>query len=299
MIRLILLLILLLQVVAGMAQEFNVQVQVITPQIQGTDRRVYEALQKSLYEFVNERKWTPYTFKPEERIEGSILITINDHPSSDEYRAKINVILQRPVYKTSYNSSLFNYADNDFKFRYVESQSLEYSDNTYTTNLTSVIAYYLNIFLALDADSFISMGGTLFYQKAQDIVNAAQSSNEPGWKAFESQRNRYWLVENYLNPSYTILRESLYKYHRLGLDVMADQIDQGRNSINESLENLRQVYRERPGLFILQLLLEAKRDEIINIYSKASPADQTKAVNILREIDPSNANKYQQILQNK
>ena len=299
MTRTILLLILFLQVATGMAQEFNVQVQVITPQIQGTDRRVYEALQKSLYEFVNDRKWSPYTVKPEERIEGSILITINDHPSSDEYRAKLNVILQRPVYKTSYNSSLFNYADNDFKFRYVEAQALEYSDNTYTSNLTSVIAYYLNIFLAMDADSFSSMGGTLFYQKAQDIVNAAQSSNEAGWKAFESQRNRYWMVENYLNPSYTKLRESLYKYHRLGLDVMADQIDQGRNSINETLENLRQVYRERPGLFILQLLLEAKRDEIINIYSKASPADQTKAVNILREIDPSNGNKYQQILQNK
>lgn len=299
MTRLILLLMLLLQVVAGKAQEFNVQVQVITPQIQGTDRRVYEALQKSLYEFINDRKWSPYNVKPEERIEGSILITISDHPSSDEYRAKINVILQRPVYKTSYNSSLLNYADNDFKFRYVESQSLDYSDNTYTSNLTSVIAYYLNIFLAMDADSYTSMGGTPFYQKAQDIVNAAQSSVEPGWKAFESQRNRYWLVENYLNPSYTVLRESLYKYHRLGLDVMADQIDQGRNSINESLDNFRQIYRERPGLFILQLLLEAKRDEIINIYSKASPADQTKAVNTLREIDPSNTDKYQKILQVK
>ena len=290
---------LLLQVVVGMAQEFNVQVQVITPQIQGTDRRVYEALQKSLYEFINDRKWSPYTVKSEERIEGSILITINDHPSSDEYKGKINVILQRPIYKTSYNSSLLNYADNDFKFRYVESQSLDYSDNTYTSNLTSVIAYYLNIFLALDADSFSSMGGTLYYQKAQDIVNAAQSSVEPGWKAFESQRNRYWLVENYLNPSYTQLRESLYKYHRLGLDVMADQIDQGRNSITESLDIYRQIFRERPGLFILQLMLEAKRDEIIKIYSKASPADQTKAVNILREIDPSNADKYQQILQIK
>ena len=290
---------LLLQVVVGMAQEFNVQVQVITPQIQGTDRRVYEALQKSLYEFINDRKWSPFTVKAEERIEGSILITINDHPSSDEYRGKINVILQRPIYKTSYNSSLLNYADNDFKFRYVESQSLDYSDNTYTSNLTSVIAYYLNIFLAMDADSFSSMGGTLYYQKAQDIVNAAQSSVEPGWKAFESQRNRYWLVENYLNPSYTQLRESLYKFHRLGLDVMADQIDQGRNSITESLDIYRQIFRERPGLFILQLMLEAKRDEIIKIYSKASPADQTKAVNILREIDPSNADKYQQILQIK
>jgi hypothetical protein len=299
MTRWVLLLILLLQVVGGTAQEFNVQVQVITPQIQGTDRRAYEALQKALYAFINDRKWSPYVVKPEERIEGSILITISDHPSSDEYRGKINVILQRPVFKTSYNSSLLNYADNDLRFKYVESQPLDYSDNTYTSNLTSVIAFYLNMFLGMDGDSFSSMGGSYFFQKAQDIVNAAQSSADPGWKAFESQRNRYWMAENYLNPSYSVLRESLYKYHRLGLDVMADQIDQGRNAVNESLDDFRRVYRERPGLFILQLLLEAKRDEIINIYSKASPADQTKAVNILREIDPANANKYQQILQNK
>jgi hypothetical protein len=299
MTRLILLLILLLQVVAGTAQEFNVQVQVIAPQIQGTDRRVYESLQKSLYEFINDRKWSPYVVKPEERIEGSILITISSHPSSDEYQGKINVILQRPVFKTSYNSSLLNYADNDLRFKYVDQQVLDYSDNNYTSNLTSVIAYYLNIFLGIDGDSFSSMGGTFFFQKAQDIVNIAQSSTDPGWKSFESQRNRYWMSENYLNPGYTALRESIYKYHRLGLDVMADQIEQGRNAINESLDDLRRVYRERPGLFVLQLLLEAKRDEIINIYTKASPADQTKAVNILREIDPANANKYQQILQKK
>jgi len=299
MTRLILLLILLLQVVAGTAQEFNVQVQVISPQIQGTDKRVYEALQKSLYELVNDRKWSPYVVKPEERIEGSILITISDKPANDQYHGMINVILQRPVYRTSYNSSLMNYVDNDFRFNYIESQSLDYADNTFTSNITSVIAYYLNIFLGMDADTFSNMGGSYFFQKAQDIVNTAQSSTDPGWKAFESQRNRYWMVENFLNPSYTALREALYKYHRLGLDVMADQIEQGRNAITESLDDLRRVYRERPGLFILQLLLETKRDEIINIYSKASPADQTKAVNILREIDPANANKYQQILQNK
>ncbi|MDP4289982.1 MAG: DUF4835 family protein [Bacteroidota bacterium] len=299
MTRLVLLLILLLQVVAGTAQEFNVQVQVIAPQIQGTDRRVFETLQKSLYEFVNDRKWSPYIVRPEERIEGSILITISEHPASDQFRGKINVILQRPVYKTTYNSSLLNYADNDFRFNYVESQPLDYSDNNYTSNITSVIAFYLNVFLGMDGDSFSSMGGTFFFQKAQDIVNAAQSSSDPGWKAFESQRNRYWMAENYLNPSYSVFREAIYKYHRLGLDVMADQIDQGRSAISESLDDLRRVYRERPGLFVLQLFLGAKRDEIINIFSKASPADQTKAVNILREIDPANANKYQQILQNK
>lgn len=281
------------------AQEFNFQVQVISTQVQGTDKRVYQALQTAVYQFVNERKWSPYVIKPEERIEGSILLNITDRPSTDEFRGKLNIVLQRPIYKTSYNSVLLNYVDNDFKFKYLESQPMDYAENTYTSNLTSTLAFYMNIFLGLDADTFSPNGGSFFYQKAQDIVNSAQGSGETGWKSFDGQRNRYWMAENMINPTYSAFREALYKYHRQGLDVMTEQIDQGRNAISESLDNFRRVYRERPGLFVLQLLLDAKRDEIINIYSKASPVEKTKAVNILREIDPANANKYQQILQSK
>ncbi len=295
----LLLFILFSSVLKVAAQEFNFQVQVVSTQVQGTDKRVYQALQTAVYQFVNERKWSPYVIRAEERIEGSLLINITDRPSSNEFRCKLNLVLQRPIYKTSYNSVLLNYVDNDFKITYLESQPLDYADNTYTSNLTSTLAFYINIFLGMDADSFSPMGGSFFYQKAQDIVNSAQNSGETGWKAFDSQRNRYWLAENMINPTYSAFREALYKYHRLGLDVMTEQIDQGRNAISESLENLRRVYRERPGLFALQLFLDAKRDEIINIYSKASPMEKTKAVNILREIDPANANKYQQILQTK
>ncbi len=295
----LLLIIVFFNVLVVSAQEFNFQVQVVSTQVQGTDKRAYQALQTAVYQFVNERKWSPYIIKPEERIEGSILINITDRSSSDEFRGKLNIVLQRPIYRTSYNSVLLNYIDNDFKFTYLESQPMDYAENNYTSNLTSVLAFYLNIFLGLDADSFSPMGGSFFYQKAQDVVNTAQNSGETGWKAFESQRNRYWLAENLINPTYSALREALYKYHRLGLDVMTEQIDQGRNAISESLDNFRRVYRTHPGLFALQLLLDAKRDEIINIYSKASPVEKTKVVNILREIDPANANKYQQILQSK
>lgn len=295
----LLLLILFSNVVVVSAQEFNIQVQVISTQVQGTDKRVYQALQTAVYQFVNERKWSPYVIKPEERIEGSLLINITDRPSSNEFRCKLNLVLQRPIYKTTYNSVLFNYVDNEVKFTYLESQPMDYAENTYTSNLTSTLAFYMNIFLGLDADSFSPMGGSFFYQKAQDIVNTAQNSGETGWKAFDGQRNRYWLAENMINPTYSAFREALYKYHRLGLDAMTEQIDQARNQISESLDNFKRVYRERPGLFVLQLLLDAKRDEIINIYSKASPLEKTKAVNILREIDPANANKYQQILQTK
>lgn len=278
------------------AQEFNVTLQVTSPKVEGTEKKIFETLQQELYDFVNNRKWTGYQFKPEERIEGTMLITIESR-SGEDFKGKMNVALRRPVYKSSYNSALLNYIDKDIEFKYVEFQPLEYSDNTFSSNLTSVIAYYLYIFLGIDGDSFARNGGTPYFEKAQNIVNMGQNAREKGWKAFESQKNRYWLVENYTNPTYSSLRDAIYRYHRLGLDQMSDDVETGRASINESLELLKKANREKPGLFILQLFLEAKRDEIINIYSQASPMDKTKAVNTLKEIDPSNASRYQKILE--
>jgi hypothetical protein len=210
----------------------------------------------------------------------------------------MNLALRRPVFKSSYNTTLFNYLDRDFDFKYVEFQALEYSDNVFTSNLTSAIAYYLYVYLGLDGDSFAKNGGSPYYAKAQNIVNMGQNAREKGWKAFESQKNRYWLIENLTNPAYASIREAMYRYHRMGLDLMADDVEAGRAGINESLELLRKANRERPGLFLLQLFLEAKRDELVNIYSQASPMDKTRAVNILKEIDPANSNRYQKILEN-
>lgn len=278
------------------AQEFNVTLQVTSPKVEGTEKKIFETLQQELYDFVNNRKWTGYQFKPEERIEGTILITIESR-SGEDFKGKMNVALRRPVYKSSYNSALLNYIDKDIEFKYVEFQPLEYSDNTFSSNLTSVIAYYLYVFLGIDGDSFAKNGGGPYFEKAQNIVNMGQNAREKGWKAFESQKNRYWLVENYTNPTYSSVREAIYRYHRLGLDQMSDDVETGRAAINESLELLKKANREKPGLFILQLFLEAKRDEIINIYSQASPMDKTKAVNTLKEIDPSNSSRYQKILE--
>lgn len=287
-------------IVAGSySQEFNVVVQVTSPQVEGTEKKIFETLQQELFDFVNNRQWSNYSFKPEERIEGTILITISERVSSDKFKARMNVALRRPVYNASYNTALLNYIDKDFEFTYVEFQPLEYNDNTYTSSLTSTIAYYLYLFLGLDGDSFSRMGGSPYYEKAQNIVNLGQNASEKGWKSYESQKNRYWLMENLTNPTYSSVREAMYKYHRLGLDVMAEDVETGRSAVNESLELLRKANRERPGLFVLQLFLEAKRDEIINIYSGASPMDKTNAVNILKEIDPSNSSRYQKILETK
>ena len=278
------------------AQEFMCQVSVNSPQVEGSEKKVFQSLQTQLYEFVNNRKWTNYIYKPEERIECSIMITVTERVSSDQFKGKVNVILKRPVYKTSYNSDLLNLVDKDFDFKYVEFEPLEYNDDAYTSNLTSMVAYYLYVMLGVDADSFSKLGGTLYYEKARAAVNAAQNSSDRGWKAFESLKNRYWLVENLLNNAYSPFRDGLYSYHRTGLDLMSENMDLGRSGVNDCLENLQKVNREKTGLYITQLFLDAKRDELINIYSQAAPMDKTKIVNMMKEIDPANSSKYQQIM---
>lgn len=281
------------------SQEFICQVSVNSPQIEGTEKKVFQTLQTELYDFINNRKWTNYIFKTEERIECSIMITVTERISSDQFKAKANIVLQRPVYKTSYNTNLLNLVDNDFDFKYIEYEPLVYSDDAFTSNLTSMIAYYLYVMLGYDADSFSKFGGTPYFEKARAVVNAAQNTPDRGWKAYENQKNRFWLVENILNSSYQPFREGMYTYHRTGLDLMSENMDMGRSGVNECLEGIQRVNREKTGLYIIQLFVNAKRDELINIYSQAAPMDKTKTVNILKEIDPANSSRYQQIMQQK
>ena len=290
--------ILVLSAVVTRAQEFICQINVSSPQVQASDKTVYSEMQQQLYEFVNNTKWTNYEFRQEEKIECTMMITVSDRISTDEFKGTINLQLRRPVYHTSYNSVLLNYVDKDFQFKYLEGQTIEFNENTYTSNLTSTVAYYIYMFLGLDFDSFSLNGGSPYYQKAQNIVNAAQNAPERGWKAFESLKNRYWLVENLMNSTYAPMREANYRYHRLGMDLLTENVDIGRQAIMESIDLLKKVNREKPGLFAMQLFLEAKADELVNIFSQASPMDKNRVVNILKEIDPANGQKYQKILTN-
>lgn len=278
-------------------QEFLCQIQVNSSQVEGTDKRVFESMRTALMEFANNRRWSNYDFKPEERIECSMVINVQDRPASDRFIATINIVASRPVYKTAYNTTLLNYVDKDFDFEYVEFQPMEFQENSYTSNLTSVVAYYLYIILGLDFDSFSEFGGNTYFEKAEQIVNAAQNSPEQGWSSFGNDRNRYWIIENYLNNAYSDLRKFSYEYHRKGLDAMADNAYEGRASISSALEYLSNVHEQRPGLFALQLTLDAKRDEIINIFSEGNPKEKTEAQNIMKEIDPANSSKYSKITQ--
>jgi hypothetical protein len=294
--NLVLLIVSFLFVIQVQGQELKCQISVSAPQVDQSNRKIFQTLQSSLYEYMNNRKWTSYNYKIEERIECSMVITINQMISSDEFSGKITIAYSRPVYKSSYNSPVLKMEDQDVRFKYVEFQTLEYNEGASNSNLMNLMAYYAYVIIGMDFDSFARFGGTPFYEKAQDIVSMAQNAEEGGWKAFESQKNRYWLVENLLNPKYTAIREAMYTYHRLGMDKMSDNIEQGRISIMESVEQLQMAYRERPNLYLMQLVMNSKSDELKNIFSQASPMDKTRAVNILTEIDPANASKYQKIM---
>ncbi|TSA27840.1 MAG: DUF4835 family protein [Bacteroidetes bacterium] len=299
--KIILLLFLTLATIHLQAQELDCIVSVSSPTLEGTDKKIFETLQTAIYDFMNNRTWTNFHIKVEERIECTILLTINERPTSDDFNGTLNIVLRRPVLNTAYNTILLNYIDRDFTFKYIEYQSLDYSDNTFSSNLTSTLAFYTYMFLGYYFDSFALYGGTPFFEKAQEVVNAAQSSRESGWKAFESDKNRYWMVANILNPAYSSLREFSYLYHRQGLDQMYERVDLGRGKITESLSLLQKISTARPGFFSLQLILDAKKDEFVNIYSdlRVPPLEKNNVVNLLKEIDPANSSKYQEILGGK
>lgn len=280
----------------SIAQELNCQVQVLSQQVAGTDRRVYEVLQTSIFEFMNNRKWTTDVFKNEERIDCSILINITSRPSTEEFVGTIQVQARRPVYKSSYNTALLNFIDEDFQIRYLENQPLDFAENTHLSNLTSILAFYANLIIGMDYDSFSLKGGTTYLQKAFAIVNNAQGTAERGWKAFDGDKNRYWLINNMMDAPFIGIREVMYSYHLKGLDEMVNNKESARAVILESFETLKKVHQVRPLSFSMQVFFNAKSDEIINIFKMAFPDEKAKVMQALELIDPTNSNKYQTIM---
>ncbi len=281
-----------------LGQEFNMTVSINTTQVGGTDQRVYESLKENITDFFNNRVWTNAPLKPEERLVGAIAIVVKER-NSNTIKAELNIALRRPVYGTSYNSPIFNYIDKDFTFDYVESQPMDFSETSYLTNLTSTLAFYAYYCLGIYFDTFALNGGENFFKMAEQVVNVSQSATEPGWKAFDSNKNRYWLAENMTNPVYKPIRQYMYEYHRLGLDVMSTKLEVGKEAITSSLGLLRQLHSEKPSTFFLNILADTKRDEWKNVYSEGTQQEKTKAVSIFRELDPANSEEYEEILKKK
>ena len=280
----------------NIAQELNCQVSIVSTQVQGTaETQIFDQLQKSITDFMNNTKWTKDNYTSTERIVCSILINVTSKTSADEYTGTIQVQSNRPVFKSSYTSPLVNYTDKNFAFKYQQFQQLEFNINSFQNNLTSVLAFYAYVIIANDYDTFSNLGGTEYYQKAQLIVSNAQSASETGWKSFETNKNRYWITENALQPVFQPIRECLYKYHRLGLDIMNEKPDEGRKEILKSTDLLLNVYKDRPASYIMELFFNAKADEIINIFSKGQSDEKTKIVETLTTVDPANTTKWYKI----
>lgn len=276
-------------------QELNARIQVNSSQIQSTDKSVYEEMQKALFEFLNNRNWTSNVFATEERIEVNFLLNLSKQISVDEFEGTLQINSSRPVFNSGYSTPVFVYLDKNVKFRYAEGQALEFNESSHE-ELTSLFAYYVYIVLGYDYDTFSLNGGTEYFQMAEKIVSNAQSSSSSGWKSFENRKNRYWMVENLLNSVYSPIREYYYNYHRLGLDVMQKNVSDGRTIIAEGLQQLIKVHRSKPSSLVMQILFDAKSDELIKILSESPSAEGTKAYNQLKELDPVNSDKYQSII---
>ncbi len=283
-------------VISGVkSQELRCNVSVSAQKIRGANQNLFRTMQQDIYEFMNNRKWTDHKFEIDERIECNIVIRLDQQIAGDEFTGTIQVQIKRPVFNSTYESVLLNIKDNDFHCRYVEFQPLEFNETSNRDNLTNILAYYAYMILGFDYDSYALEGGTPYFEKAQQIVNNSQNMREKGWKSFESERNRYWLIENIMNKSYSSFRECMYNYHRQGLDVMSDKPEEGRSFIAESLRGIQKVFRRRPSVYILQVFFDAKSDEIVNIFSKSYPDERNRVLVILNEVDPSNGSKYEKI----
>jgi hypothetical protein len=277
----------------GFGQDLNVRVQILSPQVQNTNKRPIEVLQTAITEFLNNRKWSDTQLQSSERIDCNLVITIKEWDGSNNFKAEAQVLSSRPVFGSTYNSTVLSLNDKNFDFSYSEGQPLDFSDQNYINNLSSMLAFYAYVMVGLDADTFSKLGGTSYFSKAQTVLNNAQNAAFSGWKAFEGLRNRYWLIENLNNKSYLPLREMLYTYHREGLDIMSENVNKGRKNIAAALPTLSTLDKQKQGAMFNQVFFTAKADEIISIFSKSDPMERTKIYNIMADADPPNISKYE------
>ena len=284
---------------AVFGQELSCNVTINSAQITTSDRGIFRDMKTGIEQFLNARKWTNEAYKPHEKISCNILITITKMPAIGSFSATVQIQAARPVYNTNYSSLIFNFADRDWEFEYIESLPLEYNDNTYTANLTSMLALYAYLIIGIDADTFSELGGTPYFQRALTVVNNAQQSNRPGWQSLGgNNRSRYWIVENYNNPQMVDLRKSTYSYHRLGLDTFDQDPDKSRKIILDGLKDVKKVRDINPTAILVISFLDAKGKELANIFSSGNIQLRREAYDIVTAIDPSNSATYEKMIQN-
>lgn len=281
------------------AQEINCKVTVNSDQIEGSNKQAFETLRTAIEEYMNQNRWTNMTFAEHEKIECNMLLVVSA-VTDNMYTCEMTLQSRRPVYGTTYTTPLLNFRDKSFNFTYQEYDRIEYQQNQFTTNLTAMLAYYCYLIIGHDMDSYQRLGGTPFFQACEEIVNACQtttmeSSEQKGWLAFDSNRNRYALINNLLDEAFKKYRNYYYDYHRLGLDEMSGNVTNGRARIAEGLPVLREAYRARPATYVINTFLDAKSDELVDIFSKGTDKEKKDVYEILMDIDPTRQNTYERI----
>lgn len=283
------------------AQDFNTTVTINTPKIQSVDPKIFKNLETAIEEFMNTRNWVEDNFEPEELIDLNIVITIDKELSQTDFEGQMTIQASRPIYRSGYNSVLFQNLDKNFKFTYGEYERLDFSENTFTSNLTSTLAFYAYVILGMDYDSFSEMGGEEHLQKAQDILNSVPRGVAEGWTASGGgivNRSRYWIIENLLSPRMQDMRRAMYQYYMLGLDRIAqeDQTEKGLGAVLSALEAIDATNQSNPNSMWVQLFSDAKKDEIINLFKVADFNTKRKVYGIMVKLDGTRANDYRVLL---
>lgn len=285
------------------AQEIQAKFTIVSNKVGSQDtRKIFQTLQTALTNFINNRKWTKDAFQPQERINCNFLLTIDEELGNNEFKGTLAVQAARPIYNSTYQSPIINFQDPDFQFKYVEYQPVEFNENRIqgsdplTANITAVIAYYVNIILGMDYDSFSPRGGDPYFQKAQYIVNNAPESREiTGWKAFDGLRNRFLLINGLVDSKFTLVHDAIYNYYRNGLDHFYDNQSDGQNGILNALIALNTVNGENPNSMVMQFFFQGKGSELVHVFQKADPDVKSRARDILTKLDLTNANAYKEL----
>jgi hypothetical protein len=282
-----------------LAQELKCTVTINSDQVQGTNKEVFNTLKQSIEEYVNTLRWTNMTFQEKERIECNMLLVVKS-VQDNTFTCEFTCQSRRPVFGTSYTTPLLNIKDNNFVFTYQEYDRLDYQQSTFTTNLTALLAYYCYLIIGHDMDSFSKLGGTPYFQACESIVNAAQSASldnaeAAGWKAFESNRNRYALISNIMDEAFKKYRLFYYEYHRHGLDEMVNNVANGRARIAKEIEVLKEVYNARPATYVINTFLDAKNEELVNLFEQGTSEEKKSVYELLTGIDPTRQSTYDKI----
>ena|SRR6478752_3518609 len=281
------------------AQELNCEVTINTEQLQqATDKRLFREMRNQIFNYMNNTRWTNDVYKKDERINCKLFITITNMPEIGTFKATVQVISSRPVYGTGYETVVFSNIDKDWAFEFNDAQPLQYSPNAFTSNLASLLSFYAYTVIGMDMDTYALNGGSRMYDAAVTVMNnvTAQGNNNPGWKAFEGTRNRYWVVNNLQDPQMTALRNALYTYHIQGLDIYVTEPDKARANVLTALRGIQKVARIKPGAAMIRDFFDAKSEEVANMLKGAAPADKQAAITLLSEIDPTNTGRYQTIM---